>query len=184
MKFVDEARIKVIAGNGGSGCVSFRREKYIPFGGPDWGDGGDGGSVYLQADEAINTLVDFRYQRIHQAKNGQSGQSSECTGKSADDLIVKVPVGTIVYDDETDEILGDLTTDNEQLLVAAGGWHGIGNTRFKSSTNRTPRQSTPQSQRTEPDPSRGTPAEASPPLAVLRALLRRLRGYQATTSAG
>lgn len=143
MKFVDEARIKVIAGNGGSGFVGFRREKYIPFGGPDGGDGGDGGSVYLQADEGINTLVDFRYQRVHQAKNGQSGQGRECTGKSAEDLIVKVPVGTIVYDDETDEILGDLTTDNERLLVAAGGWHGIGNARFKSSTNRTPLQSTP-----------------------------------------
>jgi len=143
MKFVDEAKIKVTAGNGGSGCVSFRREKYIPFGGPDGGDGGDGGSVYLQADEAINTLVDFRYQRHHQAQNGQSGQGSDCTGKSGADLVIKVPVGTIVYDDETDEELGDLTANGQTLLVAQGGWHGIGNARFKSSTNRAPRQSTP-----------------------------------------
>ena len=143
MKFVDEATIRVMAGNGGAGAVSFRREKYIPFGGPDGGDGGDGGSIYLQAVESVNTLVDFRYKRTHQAKNGQAGQSRECRGKSGDDLIIRVPVGTVVYDNETDELLGDLTEIDQTLLVAQGGWHGIGNTRFKSSTNRAPRQSTP-----------------------------------------
>jgi len=143
MKFVDEATIRVIAGKGGNGCVSFRREKYIPFGGPDGGDGGDGGSIYLEASDAINTLVDFRYQRTHQAQNGQPGQGRNCRGKSGEDLIIHVPVGTMIYDDETDELIGDLTKKSVRILVAQGGWHGIGNTRFKSSTNRAPRQSTP-----------------------------------------
>ena len=143
MKFVDEAVIDVQAGRGGSGTVSFRREKYIPFGGPDGGDGGDGGSVYLQADEGLNTLVDFRYQRRFDAESGERGAGKKCTGKGGDDLYIKVPVGTIVYDDETDELVGDLVEDEQVLLVAQGGYHGLGNTRFKSSTNRTPRQSTP-----------------------------------------
>lgn len=142
MKFVDEATIRVIAGHGGNGCVSFRREKFIPFGGPDGGDGGDGGSVYLLADEAINTLVDFRYKRTHQAESGDAGKGANCTGKAGHDLIIKVPVGTVVYDNETDEMLGDLTEAGQKMLVAQGGWHGIGNTRYKSSTNRAPRQFT------------------------------------------
>ncbi len=146
MKFVDEATIHVYAGKGGSGCLSFRREKYIQKGGPDGGDGGDGGSVYLEADAALNTLVDFRFQRIYKAKNGQPGQGKECTGKSADDLIIKVPVGTTVYHQEFNEIMGDLVAPGERLLVAQGGFHGLGNARFKSSTNRAPRQTTPGSE--------------------------------------
>lgn len=143
MKFVDEAKIKVEAGKGGNGCVSFRREKYIPKGGPDGGDGGDGGSVYLVANDSINTLIDFRYIRNYKADNGQGGMGSNCTGKSADDLLIAVPVGTIVRDINTDEIIGDLTQHNQKLLVAQGGFHGLGNTRYKSSTNRAPRQCTP-----------------------------------------
>jgi len=142
MKFVDEASIKVEAGNGGSGCVSFRREKYVPKGGPDGGDGGDGGSVYLVADENINTLADFRFIRAYKAKNGQPGMGRNQTGKSADDLYVRVPLGTMVKDLDTDEVLGDLVAIGERLLVAQGGFHGLGNTRYKSSTNRAPRQST------------------------------------------
>lgn len=143
MRFVDEARITVEAGKGGNGCVGFRREKFIPFGGPNGGDGGDGGSIILQANENLNTLIDFRYTRIFKAKNGEKGGGAECTGKSADDLIISVPVGTLVYDEETGEVLGDLTHHLQQLKVAQGGFHGIGNTRFKSSTNRAPRQFTP-----------------------------------------
>ena len=143
MKFVDEATIRVAAGRGGSGCVSFRREKYIPFGGPDGGDGGDGGSVYLVADAELNTLVDFRYQRKYRADNGQPGAGRNCTGKSGEDLYVRVPVGTVVEDVDTGETLGDLVEPGQVLRVAEGGYHGLGNTRFKSSTNRTPRQSTP-----------------------------------------
>lgn len=143
MKFVDEATIRVVAGDGGDGCLSFRREKFIPFGGPNGGDGGDGGSVYLVADEAYNTLIDFRYKRNHEAKRGSKGQGSQCTGKSGDDLWVKVPVGTTVYDADTDELIGDLVEPNQSLLVARGGFHGLGNLRFKSSTNRAPRQTTP-----------------------------------------
>jgi len=143
MKFVDEVKIRVEAGKGGDGCVSFRREKYIPFGGPNGGDGGDGGSVYLQADPNLNTLIDYRYARLHKAKHGQGGMGSECTGKSADDLILQVPIGTLAYDIDTDELLGDLTEAGQRLLVAQGGFHGLGNTRFKSSTNRAPRQSSP-----------------------------------------
>ncbi len=142
MKFVDEASIKVEAGKGGSGCVSFRREKYIPKGGPDGGDGGDGGSIYLIADENINTLADFRFIRSYKAKNGQAGMSKNQTGKSADDLFIRVPVGTMVQDLDTQELLGDLVQIGEKLLIAKGGFHGLGNTRYKSSTNRAPRQST------------------------------------------
>jgi len=143
MKFVDEARIRVEAGKGGNGCVSFRREKFIPFGGPDGGDGGDGGSIYFRATESLNTLIDFRYTRLFKAKNGQNGMGSQCTGKAAEDLIIDVPVGTLVRDLETDEILGDLSEPDQTLLIARGGWHGIGNLRYKSSTNRAPRQFTP-----------------------------------------
>ena len=143
MKFVDEATINVIAGDGGNGCVSFRREKRVPRGGPDGGDGGNGGSVYLVADEGINTLVDFRHQRRFKAQRGQGGAGRERTGKSGEDLLVPVPVGTIVHDVETTELIGDLETANQKLLVAPGGHGGKGNTRFKSSTNRTPRRSTP-----------------------------------------
>ncbi|MBI5447138.1 MAG: Obg family GTPase CgtA [Gammaproteobacteria bacterium] len=143
MKFVDEAQIKVEAGKGGDGCVGFRREKFIPFGGPNGGDGGDGGSVILVADENINTLIDFRYATQFKAKNGEKGGGSDCTGKSADDLLIRVPVGTLVYDQDTEEVLGDLVSNQQQLKVAQGGFHGIGNARFKSSINRTPRQFTP-----------------------------------------
>lgn len=143
MKFVDEAKIKVEAGNGGNGCVSFRREKYIPFGGPNGGDGGDGGSVYLIANSGLNTLADFRYTRNFRAERGQNGMGSDCTGKKGDDLFIKVPTGTMVYDADTDELIGDLVNPEQTMLVAKGGYHGLGNTRFKSSTNRAPRQSTP-----------------------------------------
>lgn len=143
MKFVDEAVIKVIAGCGGRGCLSFRREKYIPKGGPDGGDGGDGGSVYLQADESVNTMIDYRYTRTYLAENGQPGQGKDCTGKGGNDLFLKVPVGTTVIDEDTREILGDLSEQGQQLMVAQGGYHGLGNARFKSSTNRAPRQTTP-----------------------------------------
>jgi len=143
MKFVDEAQIQVYAGKGGNGCVSFRREKYVPFGGPDGGDGGDGGSVFLVADEALNTMVDYRYTRQFHADSGKKGAGANCTGRSGDDLLLPVPVGTTVLDADTGEIIGDLTRAGQRLLVAQGGFHGLGNTRFKSSTNRAPRQSTP-----------------------------------------
>jgi Obg family GTPase CgtA len=146
MKFVDEASVKVEAGNGGNGHVSFRREKYIPFGGPDGGDGGDGGSVYLEGSEALNTLVDMRFNRLLRAEHGERGQSRNCTGKGGDDLVVPVPLGTIVYDDGTDELIGDVTKEGQKLLVASGGFHGLGNTRYKSSTNRAPRQFSPGSE--------------------------------------
>ncbi len=142
MKFVDEARIKVIAGDGGNGCASFRREKYIPKGGPDGGDGGNGGSVYLVADSGLNTLVDFRTQRTHKAERGQNGMGRERTGRRGHDLRVRVPVGTRVMDEATGELIGELLAPDEQLLVASGGERGIGNVHFKSSTNRTPRQFT------------------------------------------
>jgi len=142
MKFVDEVEIRVEAGDGGNGCVSFRKEKYIEFGGPNGGDGGDGGDVYLIADENLNTLIDYRFERFHRAKRGENGRSRDCTGKSSDDLVLKVPVGTRTVDMDTGEQIGDLTQHNQKLLVAKGGWHGLGNTRFKSSTNRAPRQKT------------------------------------------
>jgi len=142
MKFVDEATIRVEAGNGGSGCVSFRREKYVPDGGPDGGDGGDGGSVYLQADENLNTLITYQFERFHNAERGKNGRGRDCTGHGGADLVLKVPVGTRAVDAETEETLGDLTTHGQKMLVAKGGFHGLGNTRFKSSTNRAPRQKT------------------------------------------
>jgi len=142
MKFVDEARIEVRAGRGGHGCVSFRREKYIPKGGPDGGDGGDGGSVWMEADPGLNTLVDFRHARLFQARNGQPGQGRQRTGKSAEDIVVRVPLGTIVRNVETDEVIGDVTQPGQRLLVARGGSGGNGNIHFKSSVNRTPRQFT------------------------------------------
>jgi len=143
MKFIDEATIEVHAGDGGNGCVSFRREKYIPFGGPDGGDGGDGGSIYLEADSAVNTLADFRHSRKFMAERGQNGMGKNRTGKSGADLIIKVPVGTLVHEEDTGELVGDLVRHGSRLLVARGGFHGLGNTRFKSSTNRAPRQSKP-----------------------------------------
>jgi len=149
MKFVDEVTIHVQAGNGGDGCASFRREKFIPFGGPDGGDGGDGGSVYLVADVNLNTLVDFRYTRKFRAERGQNGMGRDCTGKGGEDKRIAVPVGTVVSDAETGELIGDLIKPGQELLVAKGGVHGVGNTRFKSSTNRAPRQFT-----------KGTPGEA------------------------
>ena len=142
MRFVDEAIIQVQAGNGGDGCVGFRREKFIPFGGPDGGDGGDGGSVYLLADGNINTLADFRVQRTYRAEHGANGGGSQCTGRSGADCLVPVPVGTLVFEADTDELLGDLITPGQQLKVAQGGFHGLGNLRFKSSVNRAPRQFT------------------------------------------
>jgi GTP-binding protein len=143
MKFVDEADIRVEAGNGGSGCVSFRREKFIPRGGPDGGNGGNGGSVYLTVAEGVNTLADFRVQRRFKAANGRGGAGRDRTGASGADLHVRVPKGTQVQDIDTGEMLGDLTGVGESLLVARGGHGGRGNTSFKSSINRAPRQSTP-----------------------------------------
>jgi GTP-binding protein len=143
MKFVDEATIKVQAGNGGRGMVSFRREKFIPFGGPDGGDGGDGGNIVLVAKQGLNTLADFRYQRTFKAPNGQPGGSADCSGRGGDHLEVAVPVGTVVYDVDTEETLGDLAVEGETLMVVKGGKGGLGNQRFKSSTNRTPRKATP-----------------------------------------
>jgi len=142
MKFVDEVPISVRAGNGGRGCLSFRREKYVPKGGPDGGDGGNGGSVIIVADSNLNTLVDYRYQRHFHAQNGEPGQGKNRTGKQGEDLFLSVPVGTTVIDDDTNEVLGDLTHDGQQMRVAQGGAHGLGNTRFKSSTNRAPRHTT------------------------------------------
>ena len=140
MKFVDEAKLKVQAGNGGRGCVSFRREKFVPFGGPDGGDGGEGGSVWLRSTEGINTLADFRIQRTYKARSGEGGSGNDCTGRRGEDLHIAVPVGTVVLDSDTDEQLGDLTPAGQELKVAQGGKGGWGNARFKSSTNRAPRQ--------------------------------------------
>src|ERR1700677_230327 len=140
MKFIDEAKLKVQAGNGGRGCVSFRREKFVPFGGPDGGDGGLGGSVYLKAVEGMNTLADFRIARTYRGQNGEGGSGNDCTGHGGDDTYVPVPVGTVVSDLATAEQLGDLMVEGQTLLVAKGGKGGWGNTRFKSSTNRTPRK--------------------------------------------
>ena len=148
MKFVDEATIRVEAGDGGNGCLSFWREKYIPRGGPDGGDGGNGGSVYLIVDEGLNTLADFRYKRMFRADPGQKGSGGQCSGKSGGDLYIKVPLGTLVYDADTEELMGDMVAADSVLLVAKGGFHGLGNARFKSSTNRSPRKTT-----------KGTPGE-------------------------
>ncbi len=142
MKFVDEAEISVHAGNGGHGALSFRREKYIPRGGPDGGDGGRGGSVYLVATMGLNTLADFRFVRHYQAKGGQTGGGKLKSGQSGEDLIVKVPVGTMVYDAQTEELIGDLTEPEQTVIVAQGGEGGLGNTTFKSSTNQAPRKIT------------------------------------------
>jgi len=142
MKFVDEATIEVIAGKGGNGCLSFRREKFVPYGGPNGGDGGNGGSIYLIADKNLNTLVDFRFNRLFRAQVGESGKGSECTGKSGQDLYIKVPIGTLVFDVATEEMLGDLVKPQQTLLVARGGQRGLGNVHFKSSTNRAPRRTT------------------------------------------
>ena len=148
MKFVDEVAITVKAGDGGNGCMSFRREKFIPKGGPDGGDGGDGGSIYLEADSNLNTLVDYRYTRRFNARRGENGRGSDCTGAKGEDMTLLVPVGTTVVDAGTQEIIGDLTEPGQRLLVAQGGFHGLGNTRYKSSVNRAPRQT-----------SNGTPGE-------------------------
>ncbi|MEC4747329.1 Obg family GTPase CgtA [Methylomicrobium sp. Wu6] len=148
MKFVDEAEIRVEAGDGGNGAIGFRREKYIPLGGPDGGDGGDGGSVFLVAVENVNTLADFRYHAVHRAERGQNGMGRNCTGRKGEDCYVPVPLGTRVSDAETGEVMGDLTEIGETLLVAKGGFHGLGNTRFKSSINRAPQKA-----------SKGTPGE-------------------------
>ncbi len=142
MKFVDEATIRVIAGNGGHGCLSFRREKYIDKGGPDGGDGGDGGSVYLVAREGTTTLADFRVARKFRAESGQPGAGRNMTGKSGDDLEIEIPCGTVVYEIDTGELIGDLTVAGQSLRVAAGGRGGLGNTHFKSSINRAPRKTT------------------------------------------
>jgi len=142
MKFVDEAVIEVHAGKGGDGCASFRREKFIPRGGPDGGDGGRGGSIYAVADRNLNTLIDFRYARIHRARNGENGRGSDQYGKSAPDVVLRVPVGTMILDEGTDELIADLDHDGGRALLAAGGAGGLGNLHFKSSTNRAPRQFT------------------------------------------
>ncbi|SBS29513.1 GTPase Obg [Marinomonas aquimarina] len=142
MKFVDEATIYVRAGKGGNGALSFWREKFVAKGGPDGGDGGDGGSVYLVADDSLNTLIDFRFTKKYIAENGQGGMGRDMTGSKGEDLEVKVPVGTTVIDEDTGETLGDLVSIGQRLKVAQGGHKGLGNTRFKSSTNRAPRQTT------------------------------------------
>lgn len=142
MSFIDEVKIKVIAGDGGNGVVSFRREKFIPRGGPDGGDGGDGGDVYLFGDENLNTLADFRHIRTYTSKSGTKGSGQGMTGPGGDDLFVHVPVGTLVFDEDTDELLGDITEHEQKIKVAQGGWHGLGNIRFKSSVNQAPRKCT------------------------------------------
>ncbi len=149
MKFVDEAHIKVQAGDGGNGCISFRREKFIPFGGPDGGDGGFGGSIWLVADEGLNTLVDFRHQRSFKAQRGQNGMGSQMYGKGGEDTTIRVPVGTMITNVDTDEMIGDLTCHGQRMLVAQGGKGGLGNIHFKTSVNRAPRKATP-----------GTPGDA------------------------
>lgn len=143
MKFVDEAVIDVVAGNGGGGCMSFRREKFIPFGGPNGGDGGRGGSVFAVGDRNLNTLIDFRYARRHVARNGEAGRGSDQFGAAADDIVLKMPMGTIIKDAETDEVLAELLVPDEKVLIVKGGDGGFGNLHFKSSTNRAPRQKTP-----------------------------------------
>ena len=143
MKFVDEAEIIVHAGSGGSGCVSFRREKFIPLGGPDGGNGGDGGSVWLIADEGLNTLIDFRHERTFRAQRGQNGMGRQMAGKAGEDALIRVPVGTAVINVDTEELIGDLTTHGQRLKVAEGGHGGAGNVNFKSSVNRSPRKATP-----------------------------------------
>ena len=143
MKFVDEATIDVVAGSGGNGCMSFRREKFIPFGGPNGGDGGRGGSVYAVGDRNLNTLIDFRYARRHEARNGEHGRGSDQYGAAAEDIVLRMPVGTIVTDLDSDQVIAELLVPGEKVLLAKGGDGGFGNLHFKSSTNRAPRQKTP-----------------------------------------
>ena len=143
MKFFDEARIEVHAGKGGDGAVSFRREKFIPRGGPDGGDGGDGGSIFAIADRNINTLIDYRYARIHRARDGERGRGSDCNGRGAEDIVLRMPVGTVVTDAETSAPVADLDSDGAKAILARGGNGGMGNLNFKSSVNRAPRQATP-----------------------------------------
>lgn len=142
MKFVDEATIHIQAGKGGDGCVSFRREKFIAKGGPNGGDGGDGASIWFAADENLNTLIEYQYKRSYQAENGEPGKGRDMTGRKGEDLVLKVPVGTTIRDQDTSETLADLTEHGQQVRIAQGGFHGLGNTRFKSSVNRAPRQFT------------------------------------------
>lgn len=142
MKFVDEAIIKVDAGDGGNGCVSFRREKYIPRGGPDGGDGGDGGSVLFIGERGLNTLADFRFTKHYRAERGKNGKGRQCYGRGGEDKIIQVPLGTMVWDTDTEELIGDVTKQGQTLKVAQGGFHGLGNIHFKSSVNRTPQQAT------------------------------------------
>jgi GTP-binding protein len=143
MKFIDEAKIQIRAGSGGNGSASFRREKYVPRGGPDGGDGGRGGSIYAIADQNINTLVDYRFARIHRAKNGQPGRGSQCNGAGADDIYLKMPVGTVIYSETSEELISDLSAHGKVALLARGGRGGLGNVNFKSSTNRAPRKAIP-----------------------------------------
>jgi len=143
VKFIDEALIEVVAGDGGNGAASFRREKYIPRGGPDGGDGGRGGSIFAVADRNINTLVDYRFARIHRAKRGENGRGADKYGRGADDIVLRMPVGTVITDAETGELIADLDQDHARALLAKGGKGGLGNLHFKSSTNRAPRQTTP-----------------------------------------
>jgi len=143
MKFVDEAKIEIMAGKGGNGSASFRREKFIQYGGPDGGDGGRGGSVFLEGDSGLNTLVDFRHNRRYNAQNGQGGKGRNMTGKSGEDIVIRVPLGTIIINAETEEQIGEITTHEQQMLVAQGGKGGLGNVHFKSSTNRSPRRTIP-----------------------------------------
>ena len=149
MKFVDEATIRVEAGAGGKGCVGFRREKYIPFGGPDGGDGGDGGTIWAVVDPNMNTLADFRFNRAFRAERGGDGEGSNCRGAYGDDMDVPMPLGTLIYDEATAELIGELTHPDQRIKLAQGGFHGLGNVRFKSSTNRAPYQFT-----------KGSPGEA------------------------
>jgi GTP-binding protein len=142
VKFIDETRIEVLAGNGGNGIASFRREKFIPFGGPDGGDGGRGGSIYALADRNINTLIDYRFAKLHRAKHGEHGRGSDCYGKGGDDIVLRMPVGTVITDRNSGALVADLTEHGQRVLLAKGGAGGLGNIHFKSSTNRAPRQQT------------------------------------------
>ncbi len=143
MKFVDEATIEVVAGDGGNGCMSFRREKFLPFGGPNGGDGGRGGSVYAVGDRNLNTLIDFRYARRHEARRGENGRGSDQYGAAAEDIVLKMPIGTVITDVDTDEVVAELLVPDERVLIVKGGDGGFGNLHFKTSTNRAPRQKTP-----------------------------------------
>ena len=142
MKFIDEAKIEVVAGDGGNGVASFCREKFRPFGGPDGGDGGKGGSIFAIADRNINTLVDYRFAKLHRAKHGENGRGADCYGKGADDIYLRMPVGTLVIDHNDGAIIADLTEHGQVALLAKGGEGGWGNIHFKTSTNRAPRQKT------------------------------------------